>query len=1438
MKKRIFPILLVMALLIAALSVTAMAATEVAPNEVSDYAKNTMSPLFADGPDYVDTWCPACNANARFYETTAIMSNNYALTNDASHWYISKSLTHGGGYKAPAGKKLCIYLNGCDLTSTGVLFETYGTLNVIGNGTETVSGSNYGASYKAIGATFDIMGGTVNLYGGNYTKNNTNAGPVVGVRNAAATVNIYNGTTVTGGVNSGGNGGNIGLFYTGSALNVYGGTVTGGQAANGGNIGVSATGCTVNISGGTVSGGVATSQGGNIYASASATVNLNGGTVSAGEAPKGGNIFSTASTVNIGGATVTEGKATTGNGGNIYAEGGTLKITSGAVSDGSAGNWGGNIYSDSYTDLTITGGELTGGNAKYGGSIGMEHSYLTFQGGSVSGGTASIDGGNIYLSVNAAKLGSVTINNSDGGTAPSVSNGTASGVGGNIYMNITSGKTYSISDLSVSAGTAPNGGSLYVKGAGTLNMTDVSITGGTAASMGGNAYVSGIKLTLTDCDVSGGSITGEGNYKWGGNFYLEGANGQMTVAGTTEITGGSAPFGGSICVYDSATLKIESGRVTGGTAVNYGGNIYIAKGTLNQTGGTVKNGTSGTECGGNLYVPAGMSATISNATYEGGSAPRYGGSIYSAGTLTVTDTDVSGGKSTGNPGIGGNIAVMGGTATVTGGSVTGGEAKSGGNLYVYKTATSATFSGVTIENGTAGTGGNAYTNGNTTFTSCVFKAPENAEGTGTQIYNDATVTLNGSALENGTVYADGSVIANNATVNAVHIRQGTMTLDGNATVGSLNLSNYNDIKASLSVRETYSGSTTVTGLAVAPTGAVYGTKLDALYTSTGDFSGKVILNWLDGKPWAFHDNGGLVVGNARTVKKVDDTNVITWHKDNAAAVAAYGDADMMYPGNHELPLAGGNYVVNVSGWNMNVTGTGNVTFYDSANSDFKTYGTVTVNGPTVNNTFATVGPDGNTYYMVKDGNSYSFHRLAVKVNGVSIRPSVAGIYYTSVWQCDDLLKNYVKNFGVAVSLKDQPDEGFIRDEDTLYTEFDKYDFVSGKTMTSVIISGILMTDKDNQTRAAKPIFATAYIVLDDGVNTYTVVDGDAHNYSLKQVMEIIDSNEKVYLSNKTAVDNFYTAWESVMNVWGLTNITGTPAEDETLNVLMIGNSFSYYYVQELYDMLAADGIDANIYNLYKSGCTMEEHYNWWNSNHNGYQFFWKTSEDGYNLVKGDATMAEALLAENWDVISIQESLFKNIQSEDSAALLAQNRTYRDTLIPMLKKAFPNAEIYWHQQWSPEVGFDKGTWGGIADAAAQAAYVEKEEAAALAICEAYGIKRINTGEAWAIARANENLVSRLPYGGLCARIGEASYGDQTENCGDGYHDGDIGGGQFLNACVWYEVLTGKDCRGKTFTLKTYNNNSQSAAYAPYYELDATLVGLLQDAAHEAVANLDN
>ena len=66
-------------------------------------------------------------------------------------------------------------------------------------------------------------------------------------------------------------------------------------------------------------------------------------------------------------------------------------------------------------------------------------------------------------------------------------------------------------------------------------------------------------------------------------------------------------------------------------------------------------------------------------------------------------------------------------------------------------------------------------------------------------------------------------------------------------------------------------------------------------------------------------------------------------------------------------------------------------------------------------------------------------------------------------------------------------------------------------------------------------------------------------------------------------------------------------------------------------------------------------------------------------------------------------------------------------------------------------------------------------------------------------------------------------------GDGTHDGDVGGGQLLNACVWYEVLTGKDCRENPYApVYQWEGNT--------YTLNETMVRMLKEAAHRAVTEI--
>ena len=96
-----------------------------------------------------------------------------------------------------------------------------------------------------------------------------------------------------------------------------------------------------------------------------------------------------------------------------------------------------------------------------------------------------------------------------------------------------------------------------------------------------------------------------------------------------------------------------------------------------------------------------------------------------------------------------------------------------------------------------------------------------------------------------------------------------------------------------------------------------------------------------------------------------------------------------------------------------------------------------------------------------------------------------------------------------------------------------------------------------------------------------------------------------------------------------------------------------------------------------------------------------------------------------------------------------------------------------------------------------------------VCERYNeltdIPLVPCGTAWEYARANPIIGDTL-----C---------DKPGGGGDYYHEGDIGGGQYLNAAVYYEVITGNDVRGNT--------------WRPGYDISEEKILALQEAAHAAV-----
>jgi hypothetical protein len=157
-------------------------------------------------------------------------------------------------------------------------------------------------------------------------------------------------------------------------------------------------------------------------------------------------------------------------------------------------------------------------------------------------------------------------------------------------------------------------------------------------------------------------------------------SGTVTLSGLTITNGaGSLSGGGGGGIRNSGALTIDNSIVSNDIAAPVGsaasgGGIYNSGGTLTVTNSTLSGNSSSS--GGGIYNSGGT-LTVTNSTLSGNSAASGGGIYNSGGTLTVTNSTLSGNSSP----SGGGIYNSGGTLTVTNSTLSGNSSSSGGGIY-------------------------------------------------------------------------------------------------------------------------------------------------------------------------------------------------------------------------------------------------------------------------------------------------------------------------------------------------------------------------------------------------------------------------------------------------------------------------------------------------------------------------------------------------------------------------------------------------------------------------------------------------------------------------------------------------------------------------------------------------------------------------------------
>jgi len=257
----------------------------------------------------------------------------------------------------------------------------------------------------------------------------------------------------------------------------------------------------------------------------------------------------------------------------------------------------------------------------------------------------------------------------------------------------------------------------------------------------------------------------------------------------------------------------------------------------------------------------------------------------------------------------------------------------------------------------------------------------------------------------------------------------------------------------------------------------------------------------------------------------------------------------------------------------------------------------------------------------------------------------------------------------------------------------------------------------------------------------------------------------------------------------------TAHKKDTVNVLLLGNSLSTTIPEELYKIAENDGYELTVTDLYHAGAYGWQHKDWIERNAEEYEY--RVYNDMGFWLHGDIkTVSGAADYMDWDHVSYQDFITASYGKTYDQAV-EKYGPYVEWVVDYLKKEIPNAKFYFYEHWSWQVGHST-----VPDTATQTKLFEVIRDSSHYFSEQCGTTLIPCGEAWQLARADSRI------------------GDTLCKPEDNLHDNGPTGGQYLNGCVFYEVMFQKTCVGDTWR----------ASNGPSEEIHQAM----QQYAHQAVA----
>ena len=339
---------------------------------------------------------------------------------------------------------------------------------------------------------------------------------------------------------------------------------------------------------------------------------------------------------------------------------------------------------------------------------------------------------------------------------------------------------------------AANTDMLVAPGAETGSGSDTITFDGSVFSGGTNSL---IRLTEGELEITE-TLTIDGSTGFDVTVTGDAAGDDVTVVG--NVTDVVASFGGTVGASDD--LLDDNSRVLNFSALT--GDLSLEGLTLTggrTTGNNLYNygqGRESTHSGGGIRFASSGSLSLSNSTLSGNSTSgfyAYGGGIYTeSGSVSLTSSTLSGNSTSGYAAFGSGIGTRSGSVNLTSstlsGNSTSGDSSHGGGIYTESgsvSLTRSTLSGNSTSGFDAFGGGIGTRSGSVSLTNSTLSGNSTS---GDAAFGGGIATLTGSVNLTSSTLSDNSTSGDDAFGGGIGASAGSVslansTLSGNSTSG-------------------------------------------------------------------------------------------------------------------------------------------------------------------------------------------------------------------------------------------------------------------------------------------------------------------------------------------------------------------------------------------------------------------------------------------------------------------------------------------------------------------------------------------------------------------------------------------------------------------------------------------------------------------------------